>query len=506
MNKTGTAVILFSLLIYSLWGTAPDWVISYGINTPFDNDSHLTGFAMIDNGERDAIVRSRELALADMTGKIETKVYSHITMEDREGPEGVSSSASIITRCTVDITVSGAEYIYFEDRKFTYALAYISLDRLSETYRAKAGSHYETMLQEVVNAKRFLDGNQAGQALQSLYKARKEAVNFSEQHSLYLSINSGGDRQFFSGIERLGSLREFRIKEAELERELSSLETPDSPSFGEALQKAALMLSRQGMTAGSLSVPPLTYEQSTFSSQFGRYGSAALETALVEHLPPSRDKRIYRGSYWVQGESIELSILAMNADGQKLARATVRFPYSGEITRYELEPQNFEESMTALREFAEGALTDGGINVDIWTDKGRDEDSPVYEGGETLRLFMRVNQPAFLQITYHLATGEKVLLERSFYIGMDKVNRAVKLPWDFLVQPPYGVEQLIVTAFSNEPPEPLVSVEYIDGEMYEVFRSMEAVTAQTRGLGRKAVRDVRVGEAILTLTTVSDLD
>lgn len=126
-----------------------------------------------------------------------------------------------------------------------------------------------------------------------------------------------------------------------------------------------------------------------------------------------------------------------------------------------------------------------------------------------MQLYFRVNQPAFLQITYNLATGEKVLLEKSFYIGMDKVNRVVKLPYGFEVIPPLGVERLIVTAFSRQPPPPNTRIAEIEGERYEVFADTNAVVAQTRGLKKKqdnsGEETMKVGETMVTLTTVPRL-
>jgi hypothetical protein len=116
-----------------------------------------------------------------------------------------------------------------------------------------------------------------------------------------------------------------------------------------------------------------------------------------------------------------------------------------------------------------------------------------------------VNQPSFLQITYRLATGELVLLEDSFYIGSDRVNRTVPLPYEFEVQPPFGVENLVVTGYSIEPPPVNTVPKYIDGELYQVFGSLKDVVVNTRGLGRRqnsSGETIRVGEAMLTMTTI----
>jgi len=497
------SLIFISTLLYS---AQPDWVKSFGMNTEFPLSHNLTGFAMFNRDEPDAVIKAKELALSDLTGKIETKVQSEMTLVETDGTGGYSSSASMITRCTVDVRVSHTEYEVYRGRDNVYALAHISIDELSDFYINNASEIYIDIDNAKKNAEHYIDSNRTDQALSEIYKAKKDFINFYELFSLYSALNPDSPQtSFFQTIDGINNLRALKTMENEISRSLDKLENPESRSFQEAIQKIAVILEKQNINGGNINVPPFNFEQTSFSSEFGRYGASLLEASLVRTLKRASEKTIFRSNYWQNENTIHLNVLVLNEEGHKLGQATAQFPYDSAINSYDLKPQNYEDSMIALKEFADGALTEGGININIWTNKGRDEDSPVYEDGETLQLFMRVNQPAFLQITYHLATGENVLLERSFYIGIDKVNRAVKLPYDFEVQPPLGIEQLIVTAYSVEPPTPNIVIENIDGEDYEVFTSMAAVTAQTRGLKRKQdnnTSEVRVGEAIINLTTI----
>ncbi|OQY31151.1 MAG: hypothetical protein B6241_14745 [Spirochaetaceae bacterium 4572_59] len=80
------------------------------------------------------------------------------------------------------------------------------------------------------------------------------------------------------------------------------------------------------------------------------------------------------------------------------------------------------------------------------------------------------------------------------------------LPYEFEVQPPFGVEQLIVTAFNFEPPAPATHMETIDGYDYDIFGSVKEVVANTRGLGavHKQDPEKRVDEAFMNLTTLGN--
>jgi hypothetical protein len=285
------------------------------------------------------------------------------------------------------------------------------------------------------------------------------------------------------------------------------LQRKGAPDLDTALEKIVVMLSTQGVKGGDILVPPLLFQNSDFTSSFGNYASRKLESRVTSRLRGGRDKLVFRGTYWESGDSVELHIIAQSVDsGQKVGNGFSEFPVSAIPPGYDLKPQNAEEALKSQYAIADGAIVDGGLQVEVWTNRGRNEDVLVFEGGDTLQLYFKVNQPAYLQVTYDLATGEKVLLEESYYIGMDKVNQVVRYPYEFEVVPPFGVERLMVSAFSQKPPAPNVLIDYIDGERYEVFGNTKAVVAQTRGLRKKQQdsgdTDVKVGEAFLTMTTV----
>ena len=498
---------LYGLILFctslSVFAAQPGWVKSYGLTSLYPSSRYITGFSMIDKGEYRADLLAKESAQGELAGKIQTMVFSEITLRETDDSLNHDSSVSMVTKNTVNISVSNVEYLVHRDENYSYALAYVKRNDLTDYYKAQGEEILLRIKNSYTGAQRDADNNKINNALKSLYAIGTSFINFYEKYTLTRAVNE--NTNFFRSLSGFGSLKEVQALEGDVSKLIDELEDRTADSLQAALKKVSLLLGRQDVTGGNLSVSSLCFETTTFSSEFGRYASALLESELVEALNRGYGKTLIRGNYWLEGNTIKLRALAINEKGNKTGQAFVRFPVSSIPPRYSLKPQNFEESMLALREFADGALTDGGINLNIWTNKGRDDDSLVYEEGETLQLFLRVNQPASVQLTYKLATGEMVLLERAFYIGIDRVNRAVKLPYDFEVKPPLGIEQLIATAYSVEPPEPDTVMARIEGELYEVFTTNKAITAGTRGLKRKRddnKSDVRVGEAMLSLTTV----
>ena len=91
----------------------------------------------------------------------------------------------------------------------------------------------------------------------------------------------------------------------------------------------------------------------------------------------------------------------------------------------------------------------GGLEVDVWTDKGRD---PVYYvRGETMKVFGRVNQPAYLRLLYILADRKYTLLQGNYYVDQSRVNTDVEIG-EFVCAPPFGAEILVVAARTEKFP------------------------------------------------------
>jgi len=503
--KKISLLIAFSLFSLSFcFAAVPDWVHSYGVNNPYRGDGYLTGFGVASQGEKNSQSAAKDQAMADLGKKIKVEVHSELVSQQSEVDGEFRSALSSITRSTMNLSISGVEFHVYEDRDNSYVLAYIARSVLLKQFRDNSQKLWSRILSNHKEAKMLIDNTRSGQALEKLYRASLSFFELYEQYSLYNTISSVGSDSIFVQLMGVESLSDLQSMESEIEHLKERLEKSRCSSLNEGIQKLAVILQMQGVDGDNLQILPLTYESTSFSSPFGRYAGERLKAAFSGESPANTEKLIVQGQYWAEGDDLRLILIVKDPEGIKRGRAEVLIPKKDTMGR-SYKPQNFNEAMTAMREFAEGALVEGGINLDVWTNKGNSDDSLVFTEGETLQLYFRVNQPAFLQITYKLATGENVLLERMFYIGIDKVNRAVALPYEFEVQPPFGVEQLLVTAYSTEPPTPQTRTASIGGENYEVFGSVKEVVAKARGLGKKKKSGrPRVGEAMLTLTTMEN--
>ncbi|MDC7233585.1 MAG: hypothetical protein PQJ58_10155 [Spirochaetales bacterium] len=502
MKQTFFLIIYSFLLSAALFAAPPDWVRSYGTVSPYGDKEYLTGFSMVARDERDARDAAIDKSLTDLSKKIKIRIESEQVLAEVQADDRYSSAVSSVTRSTVNATVSDADYLFYEDRNNLYCLSYVTVRGLQQTYTDEASAYWNNLYRAYRDARSLVEDGQSDRALDALYGNLKAFPEIFELWTLYRAVAPGSpDSSFFAVLESVDSMDDFIGFESSYNSLMDEITSRDASGLEEGLSKMAGMMSRQGVPGGRIKVSPFLFESTSFSSEFGRYTADLLEPVLVDRLDRGSEEIIFKGQYWDEGSRIRLILIAVNREGEKLGKADVLIPSSARGNR-DLKPQNFDQAMIAMKEFAEGALSDGGINVDVWTNKGADEDALVFSEGDVLQLYFRVNQPSFLQITYCLATGEKVLLEPSFYIGLDMVNRAVPLPYEFEVQAPFGVEQLIVTAFSVEPPKAITIPATIDGESYEVFQSVSDVVMSSRGLRKKKSDpdEVRVGEAILNMT------
>ena len=491
----------------------PGWADSFGTETPYSRELYITGFGVCDVEieDTDALAAAKHNALEDLIRKIKVQVTSSIVSKTIESDTRSSTSVSMVNQSISNMRLTGVHYEIARDTHNTFALAYVSKNKLSNFYIDKGRTLIGKIEYGLEEAEKQEQKGETAQALESYITILPLFPELIEYYSIYQVIKEKDSPDYFDSLGSDVSLSSIIALEVKTKSKLKELETRKTSNFTNALDTIAFILKQQGIKSGNLIIPPLLYRDTDFSSVFGSYASQHLDAVLHAALPKGGEKTVVRGTYWERDTVIEIYLVAQSAaTGEKTGAAVATFPHSSIAEAYSLKPENFEEAMKTRKELSEGAITDGGINIEIWTNKGNSNESLVFTEGEDLQLYFRVNQPAFLQLTYDLATGEKVLLEKSFYIGVDKVNRVVKLPYAFEVVPPLGVEHLIVTAFSNQPPEPNTNITTIDGERYEVFASAKEAVAQARGL--KKIQEetnsemTKVGEAFVTITTIPGKD
>lgn len=484
----------------------PDWAQSYGSTLPFPRTTHLTGFGMatVENSEGNALDHAKAQAASDLIKKIQVTVSSDMISVSKEMDGKFSSSLTSVVQSVSALQIEGIEYLTAKDNKNFYALAFVKREELGAAYmeRIKAGlARLQALLAQAAEQEK--QNPQA--SVEKYLSAMPRFAELLEWVALMRALTGKSLSTEDIGAPIRSSAIEFlAFREQEVRAKVNALLQTPLASLDEVAASVAQRFQLQAMPIGSAQVLDLNYQDSDFSSAFGAFFARKLETQLTNLPKRHSEAQVVRGNYWERGDALELSLLAQKTTGEKIGSVSLTFPKSLVPKDLEIKPRNFEQALKDQKVIAEGALVDGGISVEVWTNKGRNIDRVAFQEGDKVELYFRVNQPAFLRLTYLLSTGQRVLLEEKFYIGIDKVNQVVKYPVELTCSAPFGVERLIVTAFSSEPPKPNVKVEKISGEEYEVLvESLAQALTKTRGLKKSAAsQDVKIGETALTITTM----
>lgn len=488
----------------------PSWAATYGTETPYSSQTHLTGFGMqtIEGNREDALEEAKTRAAADLIRKVRVTVQSEISFERRETESSFSSDFSSVNHTSSNLEMEGIEFEVVNDKKAFYALAYADRRRSSEQYRSAASETLARIKALRNKAAHFEAQNDKEAALEAYLQLNPLFKRYYEQYALSNTLMSTMAKAFDEldgdgGGSGLINPQKLVTWQQDAKQKVLMLLDESADSFRDAVSILVRQLKIQGLKADHNQVLDLQYQDSDFSSQFGSYTAKALKREMSLELSGGETDVITQGYYWNLGEELELSITVINHEGEQLAGAQVRIPNSVVPENLKLKPRNFEQALKEKNMLLDENLVDGGINVEVMSDKGANNKSVVLKEGEEINFYFRVNQPSYLQLTYILSSGEKIMLWDSYYIGEDRVNKMVAFPYTFEATPPLGVERLIVRAYSEEPPEPNTVNQSIAREEYKVITDeVSEMLAKTRGLKMKNKNKIRVGVADLSITTI----
>lgn len=472
----------------------PDWVRAGGATPKRPRQEYVTGFAMVEGGA--ALERAKVQAAADLARSLTVRVQSELSDVTAEKNGAAEYSVAAFTRATSDIRLEGLAYETYSGSGASYALAYVKradAARGQRRLRDDAAAKAKALAEE---AKRLESEKEDGAALTKYFAAKRPVAEALEHDATVRAIAAAEatDTQARDGLIALTRVIEDGVRKL-LKRPIQA--------FADVSAVLALQLEQQGISAkAGLTVEAPTYGSTSFTSPFARQLAAELERALAaSSAPAGAGPVVLRGSYIELDADVEVTVLARDVKGGALASAQARLPLKVVPASLPVRPQNFADAMAAQKLFAHGEDVSGSLKLEAWTNKG--ERNLVFDEGDEVKLFLRVNRPAYVRLIYLLANGLRVPLEQKYFIDASKVNRAVEYPDAFVVTPPFGVEHIYATAFTVEPAPLPTKKTMVGGEEYEVIADeLSSVVVKTRGLKKKDVA-AETAEATFTLTTMA---
>ena len=533
MRKRFVGCVIVLQVVLQIEGVAaiaalPRWVSSHGVESPYRPPRYVSGFGVAYEGDfqgrRDeAVEAARRQAMARLAEAVRVRVRSQLVARTTDTGTESRSRLTNVVNTSADVRLEGVAFEYDAQREAHYALAYVSVARLQSGYEEAMTGALDRFEAAEGRLNAMVARGDTLAARDAVPEAQAAVDGFAEAEAVWRALARMGRDGVVGGVGDVVGAGEARAMPTaiELGRRLAVARERIEAYVPTDERTAARFLAGQLAPAVGevVAVRPLLYQDGDFSSAFGARFAALLRASFAAsgYQTAAGGDVVVRGHYWVTDGGVVVTVSARRvADGRTVAGADVSLPLPLIADAGSLEPANAAQALSDGGALLRDAVVDGGITVEAWVGVGgrdarptRNDEVVVAEEGEEVQFYFRVNQPAFLRLTYELATGELVLLEPAFYIDVGRVNRLVRLPYTFTVTPPFGVERLIVTASSAMPPEAATYPLVIDGQLYEVFASVGEVVGRTRGLARTRHEDadesatMLVGETNMVVTTVA---
>ena len=233
-------------------------------------------------------------------------------------------------------------------------------------------------------------------------------------------------------------------------------------------------------------VPGRLIEQVRLSAGTTAYG----DPETVETFARSaRANAVIWGDYWERGDSILVAARLTGSDGTRLASAQIFIPRAA-VALYTIRPPTLDPDLPAPPV--------KGIPIHIWTDRG---DGALYVEGDRLAIFVQSESDCYLRLLYRQVDGTIIQIFPNSLSGDERVtaDQVYAIPdaeaaYDFVVQPPFGVEYLVAIASSTPFASP--SGREINGGVLLRGTMTDVVKRLTRN-------NAWYGQAMLRMTTIA---
>ena len=502
----------------------PEWVTNYGRSASYPETQFLIGFGASSGIGTETKEIAQDNARADLSRSIIVNVESQLSTLKKDEGLDFSQKLSSLTQSSTSlqgiIGLNTEIFIDREDKKnpTTYALAYARRSALNRIYMQK-----RTQLRNQIRTTVALaESNEKELALKYYLQSRPFFEELKKVETiLAVSGRMGSISSAFGELEGEDSL----LSLTAVNHRIDQLALNQISDISHVAGSAVFQLNQQtDNTKQPVMVVPFTYQDTGMSSQFSRYLQRHLETQMdntVNQNPQFRaaSKQVMRdlvlaagaecllaGSYWEKGNQIlVLATLRDIKTGKSLASVRVEFPLGILPENISIKPQNFAAAMIQQQAFAEGEIVSSQLQVEVWTNRG--SENVLFNSGEEMRVYVRVNRQSYVRLLYILADGAKTLLFDGLYIDQSKVNQVVEVPEVFECASPFGAEMMIAVA-RTKLFDPLATVEV--GGYFFLQSTNSQVTADltrgTKGFKRKKKEgsEIQQSESRLVITTMSN--
>ena len=502
MKKT---IILNFLIVATLLLQAakPEWIKSELRKVKYSSERYFTGFSMAKKAksetELNLLERLKEFASDELINSVLVTVESATSLEaveiNNEFFETFKHSSSSFSK--IELAGLKTETFYDKSKKTGYAFAYVKKTDLIKYYSAKIKNLKNQIANNISEAEQYLEISDEENALKAFYKCMALFREADVAMTIILLLQAPEDE--------IKTINQYQLR---VKKGIASIYGSDQLDLSEVCNFLVYGLKKQnGKLNNLIRLGTLTYQDTKMGSAFSRRFAKAFEKELIEEAgliittkasapnqKPDNCKYLLNGTYWEEGENIRIIAILRDIETFKtIASAEGLLPIKWlDENKISYEPENFREACENMKIFKKNEITSGGMQLDVWTNKGND--SPIFEENDTLQFFIRANNECYVRIVNHFADGTKVLLVDNLYIGSDKVNKVVSIPRMFYCAPPFGTEILQANA-QTEAFNPL-RIESQQG--YDIILgTLDEVIENTRGFKPLKNEDLQIEKRII---------
>lgn len=395
--------------------------------------------------------------------------------------------------------------------QYTYALVYVEREKLKDIYADYVSDLHRRIgyrLETAKTAEEDLDIKSAVKTYLQTYPLYEE---LKEAEIIQIAAQYGHTTNFRDAFGYLAHAATDTNDELWTHRQvikrMEKLEPQVITSFDNIAQVIkSQFLQQRGAFSNKVRIEALTYKDSEMICPFAREFSTLLQKEFgwvtAESIQDFTPRRL-SPSCWENGDEITIRATLRDMDtGEFLASAVVQFLNSQLGKPLICKPNNYEQARVEKKFFApqyyaipralistETSISEasvehqfspvGGLKVEVWTGKGS---GPLYyTEGDKVKVFTRVNQPAYLRLLYILADQRRTLLVDNYHIGPSQINSNVEVG-EFVCVPPFGTELLVVAARTEEFPP--IKTREENGYVFLADQDAESAARSFRGLQR----------------------
>jgi hypothetical protein len=434
-----------------------------------------------DNNIGEARGKAKQLALHDACASVFCSVSGETIQTQKESSSSLEDL--FVSEVSIRTAVEAVNVKVLEQRNdngVAFVKVGIPRDDLHKSYHLKISRALKQVSLDFELAENLRD-KKPRRAIKAYERCMSGLEKLSDDLKVYVFLNSWTN-DFEHSLEDVASRQQ-------IEKRLAVLKgrTPRQPDELAAGLVAPLVVGMKNRR--TFAIYPEEYENTGYVSDFGQNLTELIAHEIIKQTGWRRsdDSRkadyIFRGKIMTADKGMTLFLSMKSSGAEKSSELYVSEPTCKNISWSRIRPKDLDKALMDKVALYKSIKTDAGLRVQLQTDKMGDG-PVVYKYGDRPKLVLKASQACYVRLIYVFSDGTKVLLLDNYRISNDMCNEWQRLPVNWEVCEPPGVEQMLVQATVNAKMPPLrIKRHHIAGGFYQdiILEKLDDAVVKTRG-------------------------